>query len=412
MKWTSTAAALCGAMSLTAVAQTPPAEPAATPPPPPPPPPITVTWGGFVKLDALYSRFSEGEVAQSTSRDFYVPGTIPVSAGTGESYSVLDMHAKETRLFIKTEADFGEGIGKVGSYVEFDFISGVVSGNENVTNAYNPALRRAYLTYGKWLMGQDWTTFQNLGSIPETLDFVAWPSEGTVFARQPMLRYTSGNFAVALENRETTVLANGGATTVSTGDGVIPDLTARYTIKLQSGEFAVAGVLRQLVIDNAAPVNVGTPPVLAIPAMDESTTGAGLSVSGKVALGQDDIRFMVTTGEGIGRYVALGTSADAVVDASTELEAIGVTAGFVAYRHVWSPQWRSTFTAATFQADNDTALTGTGVTKSVQSVSANLLYSPTPKLIFGAEFRRAERENEANADGSLDRLQFSSKYLF
>jgi hypothetical protein len=399
------------ALPLQLSAQVP--EPAPVAPPPPPAPAVAVTWGGFVKFDVLFSQFSEGEVAQGTGRDFYVPSSIPVSAGTGDSYSVLDLHAKETRLFMKTEADFGEGIGKVGSYVEFDFISGVVGGSEVVTNAYNPALRRAYVTSGKWLLGQDWTTFLNLGSIPETLDFVAWPSEGTVFGRQPMMRYTAGNFAIALENRETTVLSNGGATVVATGDGVVPDLTARYAIKMGSGEIVVAGVLRQLAIDNAAAVNAGTPPVLAIPPIDENTVGGGVSVSGKVALGKDDIRFMVTTGEGIGRYVALGTSADAVVDANTELEAIGITAGFLAYRHMWTDQWRSSVVVSTFAADNDTALTGTGVTKSVQSVALNLLYSPVPKLLFGVELRHAEREVEAaDTDGSLDRLQFSTKYSF
>ena len=59
----------------------------------------TVTWGGFAKLDVIYSRFSEGEIAQSTSRDFYVPGTIPVSAGGGdalETFSILGVVAGAT----------------------------------------------------------------------------------------------------------------------------------------------------------------------------------------------------------------------------------------------------------------------------------------------------------------------------
>jgi hypothetical protein len=394
---TLAAAFSIAALPLPLSAQTP--EPAQAPPPPPPAPSVVVTWGGFVKFDALFSRFSEGEVAQGTGRDFYVPNSIPVSAGGGDAYSVLDLHAKETRLFMKTEADFGEGIGKVGSYIEFDFISGVVSGSEAVTNAYNPALRRAYVTYGNWLIGQEWTTFLNLGSIPETLDFVAWPSEGTVFGRQPMLRYTSGTFAIALENRETTLLPTGGGAVAGTGDGIMPDVTARFGIKAGSADLAVAALARQLTVDNA-------------PAVDEDAMGFGVSLSGKIMLGQDDLRFMVTSGDGIGRYVGLGTSADAVLDAAGELETIGVTAGFLAFRHVWNPKWRSTFTVSTFSADNDVAITGGAVTKSVQSFSANLLYSPTPKLTFGTEFRRAERENEAGADGSLDRLQFSTKYAF
>ncbi len=56
----------------------------------------TLTWGGYVKVDALASRFSEGEVAQSTSRDFYVPGTIPVSAGGGDAHTSMSICSATT----------------------------------------------------------------------------------------------------------------------------------------------------------------------------------------------------------------------------------------------------------------------------------------------------------------------------
>ncbi|MGH8446698.1 MAG: DcaP family trimeric outer membrane transporter, partial [Solimonas sp.] len=46
----------------------------------------TLTIGGYVKLDVLASRFSDGEVGQGTARDFYVPSSIPVSDGSGESH--------------------------------------------------------------------------------------------------------------------------------------------------------------------------------------------------------------------------------------------------------------------------------------------------------------------------------------
>ncbi|MDD3764109.1 MAG: DcaP family trimeric outer membrane transporter [Nevskiales bacterium] len=364
----------------------------------------SVSWGGYAKLDVIYSQFSEGAVAQSTSRDLYVPSTIPVSNGGGDSYSALDFHAKETRLYIKTETPLENGM-KIGGHIEFDFIVNQGAGNEVVTNAYNPGLRRAFLTYGNWLMGQEWTTFINLGSIPETLDFVAFPTDGTVFARQPMIRYSSGNFSIAVENPETTVRTvdgTGSGSTAKTDDGQVPDLIARYVAKLDNGgNLAVAGMLRQLTIDDAAS---GGP--------DATTMGYGISVSGKLPLGsRDDIRFTLNYGEGIGRYLALGMSADAAMDGN-DLEAIGVTSGYVAYRHAWTPQWRTTVTASAFQADNDILLTGGNATDSVVSGSVNLLYSPTAKLTFGTEYRHAEREVESGADGALDRLQFSAKYVF
>ena len=365
-----------------------------------------ITVGGYVKADAMYSRFSEGEVAQGTARDFYVPGSIPVSTATSNARGFTDFLAKETRLFVKSDTALGEHT--LGTHVEFDFISGQISqatagsGNENVTNAYNPALRRAFVTYDRWLVGQEWTTFQNMATLPETLDFVAFPANGTVFVRQPQLRYSAGNWQFALENPQTTVLSAGAVE--SSNDNVLPDFVARYNLKTTGGsEFSLAGLARQLKIENPA---AGT-----AAAVNDTASGYGVSFSGKLPLGQDDVKFMVTSGKGVGRYLALGTSTDAVLSAG-QLHAIQETNGFVAYRHVWNPQWRSTLTAGYLAVDNDTARTGTAVTKEAQSYSANLLYSPVPKLTFGAEYRHATREIETGADGALDRLQFSTKYTF
>ncbi|WP_028081752.1 DcaP family trimeric outer membrane transporter [Solimonas soli] len=367
--------------------------------------------GGYVKLDVLASRFSDGEVGQGTARDFYVPSSIPVSDGSGDSHSTLDFQAKETRLFIKTDTPIDGH--KLGTVIEFDFISGQINptisnaasgaGNENVTNAYNPALRRAYITFDNWLFGQDWTTFENLGAIPETLDFVAFPSDGTVFARQPQVRYTQGGFAIALENPQTTVAGVG-----STDDNILPDLTARYGFRLGRAELMVAGLLRQLKIDNAA---VAGPP--AVPARDDTAIGGGVSLSGKIPFGRDDVRFMLTGGDGIGRYVALGTGSDAVVDGSgTGLDTVPLVAGYVAYRHPWTERLRSTVALSGIHIDNDEHLVAGTTTKSVYSAAVNLLYSPVKPLTVGVEFRHAQRKVENGDDGALDRLQFSAKYMF
>ena len=94
------------------------------------------------------------------------------------------------------------------------------------------------------------------------------------------------------------------------------------------------------------------------------------------------------------------------------IDTVPVYAGYIAYRHPWSDKLRSTATIAYFSADNDVALSGAAVTKTVQSASVNLLYSPVTKITFGAEYHHAQREVESGADGNLDRLQFSAKYVF
>jgi hypothetical protein len=366
-----------------------------------PAPTVNINWGGYIKLDILGSRFSDGAVAQSTARDFYVPNGIPAAANS-DDHTYLDFHAKETRLFVKADTAL-EG-HKLGAYVEFDFISGVVSGSEAVTNAYNPALRRAYVTYDNWLVGQDWTTFAYLTSLPETLDFVAWPSDGTVFGRQAQVRYTVGGLSLALENPESTVAANNSATFANADDNVAPDLIARYIFKAGPGDISVAGLVRQIV-DN------GT-----VGGANDREVGVGASVAGKFKLGSaDDIRFTVSGGKGIGRYLALNTVGDAVVDDSGELDAVTIINGFVAYHHDWSSRWRSNLVASAFSADTGDAPDSdlaAGATRRVTSASVNLLYSPVAKLTFGGELRHARRETVGDESGYLDRLQLSAKYAF
>lgn len=353
------------------------------------------TVGGFIKANTTYSSYSGGDLAAgSAGRDFYIPGTIPV--GGEEESTDTDYHARESRFFLKTESELNGQ--QLISYLEMDFLLSP-GGNERVSNGYQPRLRHAFLKYGDWMLGQSWSTFQDVGALPENLDFVG-PAEGTVFERQPQIRYTRGNWQIALENPETTVTPFGGGGRIVADDNAIPDVVMRYTHKTDWGWLSAASIARQLSYeDNATGI-------------DDSESGFGISISGKIKMGRDDIRFMLNQGSGLGRYVGLNTANGAVIDANGDLEAIDSTSGYIALRHFWNDQWRSNLTLSAFSADNDTSLTGTGVTKSAHSVHLNLLYSPTPKITVGAEYMFAQREIETGEDGDLDRLIFSMKYGF
>ena len=145
----------------------------------------------------------------------------------------------------------------------------------------------------------------------------------------------------------------------------------------------------------------------------DSISGYGVSLSGKLKVGdRDDFRFMFTTGKGLGRYIGLNTANGAVLDANGNLEAIDQTGVFGSFRHFWNDKWRSNITLGYLTVDNDTSLTGTGVTKEASSMHLNLIYSPQPKMDFGVELLLADREIESGADGDLTRLQFSAKYAY
>lgn len=373
--------------------------------------PFQFAWGGYVKADAIYSRFSDAPVAQGLGRDAYIPNAIPVAAAGAESgRSYTDFHAKETRLYLRGAGQpFGH---RVAINIEFDFISGQLNQsiagapNEAVTNAYNPAFRLGYVDFDHLRIGQDWTTLQNLVALPDITDLVNWPAEGTVFGRQAMVRYTWGPLQVALENGETTVAATGGNAFVVTDDNSLPDFVWRYTLDGgAAGHYTLAGALRQL--SDRGTVGGG----------DDQSLGWGLSLAGRVPLwGQDDLRFTVSGGDGFGRYLALNTVGDAIVDADGQLRTIEIVNGFVAWRHPWNARWRSNLMLSAFRANtgrlDQGAMFGANVTRYSRSATVNLLYSPIPKITLGLEYRHGRRDTVDGLSGTLDRLQFSTRYNF
>jgi len=72
---------------------------------------------------------------------------------------------------------------------------------------------------------------------------------------------------------------------------------------------------------------------------------------------------------------------------------------------------RSTVSYAFADADNSDAITS-DITKSINNMYVNLMYSPTKQLTFGGEYILAERETESGANGDLSRIQFTSKLSF
>ncbi|MEO0611930.1 MAG: DcaP family trimeric outer membrane transporter [Pseudomonadota bacterium] len=356
-----------------------------------------LTFKGYVKLDTTISNFSGGDLPSSSlGRDFYIPGLIPVG-GTGDGPD-FDFNPRETRFIFAV--DTNRGGHDIGGLIELDF-QVTSDGNERVSNSFTPRMRQAYITIDNWLLGQAWSTFQDVSALPDNLDFIG-PTEGTVFIRQPMIRYTKGPFQIAIEQPETEVTGpNGGR--LLPGDDVAPDVVARYNMKRDWGHFTLAGIGRALHVEE----NI-------VPGAESDTIfGFGVSASGKIKVGpRDDFRFMATYGEGIGRYVGVNIVNDVAVGLDGQLQTIPTYSGFASYRHFWTDRLRSNLTGGYFKADNPIALVGDTPTDEVYSAHVNLIYQLVNNLEVGIEYIYANRTLENGADGDLNRVQFSTKYSF
>ncbi|WP_430431334.1 DcaP family trimeric outer membrane transporter [Oceanicaulis sp.] len=353
-----------------------------------------VTYGGFVDLDAHVTDLSDGDIgATSIARDFYISGATPVG-GAGDGETDFDFTAKASRFFFATSTE--SDIGAVTGRIEFDFL-GSPGGNERVSNSYNPRMRVAWAQIGNWRVGQDWSTFTNTAVIPESASFLVG-SDGMLFGRQAQIRYTNGGFQFALENPDTTVTPFGGGGRIDSGDGALPDVVARYNWSGDFGAMTVSALGRNLAYEGGG--------------VDGEAFGWGVNWSGRVTVGEgSDLRFSLTGGEGIGRYIGLNAVNGAVVTASGDLEAIPVYGGLVAWRQQLGQGRRLSVGYSMLEADNDITLTGTGVTKSTWSAFGAYFF-PVGPVTLGAEILFGERELENGQSGTITRATLSTKYPF
>jgi hypothetical protein len=364
--------------------------------------PANVSLHGFVKLWASATSTSGGAIPSgSLGRDFYLPQQIPVG-GIREG-NTFAMHAKQTRLWMNVSMPAGSSALK--AYVEVDAQTAPgTQGSQRTTNGYDIALRRGWFSWGGLLAGQDWSTFQNAGALPESTDFIG-PTEGTVFVRQAVLRYThklSANWSVsgAIENPETATITATSPTMLENDDDRIPDLVARVSYAPGKSEITLAGLFHQLSVDTGA--------------VHDTASGWGVSLAGKVALGpsgRHDLRFMATGGRGIGHYLGLNFAPDAVFD-GTRLNEVGVIGGFAALKLGWTPTLRSTLMGSFQQVDYGAAQTPPGANASAWSAAGNLFWTPVKGLDVGIEYRHGQRELVSGATGDLDRFEFATKFTF
>ena len=137
------------------------------------------------------------------------------------------------------------------------------------------------------------------------------------------------------------------------------------------------------------------------------------ALPGKIKVGaRDDLRFMATAGDGLGRYIGLNIVNDAALDAAGNLDPIFTWSGFAAYRHVWSGNLRSNLAGSYFKADNPVRLTTNQVTDESWNAFVNLIWTPVGPLNVGVELMYAERTLEDGRSGNLQRVQVSTQYNF
>jgi hypothetical protein len=338
------------------------------------------------------------------SGDRFVTSSIPVKGtATASEEARLTMTAIPSRFNLDVRSP--SKIGDLRAFIEADFAG--ASGTLR--------LRHAFARWGNLLVGQTWSTFSDPEAEPDSIDFEGL--NAISLFRQVQVRYTQPlaeklKLAVSLENPKPEVAAAAGV-------NQLPDLVWRlrwdparplgsFGLLRSLGHVQAAVVLRQL------RVAAGSPTAAVV-----STSGFGLGVSGRINTGWifagDDLTFAGYAGKGLARYITdLDTfgGQDAVLDPVTgRLEALPVAAGYLGYELGWTRRLRSALTIGWVKVSTLDIQPPDSLKETLRG-SANLIWSPEPRLDFVAEILLGKRWNKDGGWGEATQLQVGTRYLF
>jgi hypothetical protein len=221
-----------------------------------------------------------------------------------------------------------------------------------------------------------------------------------------MIRWTNGPWQLAWRTRPRASIFPRAATRIDDSE-TMPDIVARYNGQSGDLNWSLAAIGRQLSYEARSDANTEV-------ASDEQF-GYGLSLSGKWMLGRDDVRFMASYGDALGRYLGLNSFNDGYIDADGDIGTIDQFGAFLAYRHFWSDQWRIELHAFRIRGEQPSIeefAAADSLAKAYQSVHLNLQYLPAPRLLLGGELMYGSKELEDGRDGDMYRLQLAAKYAF
>lgn len=349
---------------------------------------------GYIKVDALYQLSGH-----SGDRTDYA------TLGHGEPTNTVRVHARESRVRASWQSDQHPTLTGV---LELDFFaegSYPSSGSEKIANGATPRLRLAYIDFGHWQFGQNWSNFVDVASFPETLDFAN--EAGQAMLRQGQIRFThrhaNWQLSVAAENPQTdyTRTEFSDQSDYISADPVF-DMSARARLTLRSGHISLQSVYRQLKLEHAAQ-----------PTPSETKNAFGVGLSTKLTLGSNaTLKGYLGYGRGLGRYTQEANNYAAYLT-PTGLNLLNSGGGYLAYQYRFDEHWRSNLSLGTVYISHPKPVTSDSpLSYKFTSLHFNTIHQLTPALYIGLEYALVRRELTNQQTHWLRRLQLSTKYRF
>jgi hypothetical protein len=339
----------------------------------------SVKLGGYVKGDFIH------DFDAIASEDNFDPRTIFTDGRDGEN---TRLHARQTRLNL--EARWPTDVSPSRIFVESDFFG--------VNNSLR--LRHAYGEFGRWLVGQTWTTATDIEALPSTLDFES--PIAFIVLRRAMIRWTYDwteqlEFAFAVEDPLVVFPPEDelpGAGFLSTAREPWPDFVGRVRYTASRWQFQFAGIVHTLGYQR--------------PDEDiQSETGYGLLFGGYWQVFQShEFKYQAGFGNGVG---GLRGGPEAVPNNIGGIDLLDAFVATVGYEIRWADRWTSTAAYSYLEVNNSPVQEGDAM-HSVDYLAANLVWNPYKRVYAGIEYLHGSRVDFDSSSGEANRVQLSFWY--
>ena len=349
----------------------------------------SLDFSGFIQADVIFDN------KKATFIDGYFPTYMESNATDYNSY--ISMRQSQLGLGI-TNNETG-----IRGFVQIDFI-----GPDNKTQ---PRLRKLFITYKNWMIGQDWSNVNDLNTWPNLLDFNG--PNAALYDRKMQIRYSKqinekNQFAISLEDPATPSITLPENELGWKKQELLPNLVGAYKYGSRSYVRAAAylsPISYKKRNNTDEELNLNT------------TLGVGLHASSLIYVNKlSNFKLIAAGGNGTATNVISfnGEGYDAVPDPNNpnRLKKLNYFTTVLAYEHWWNEKWSSVaFYSGSFLGKEKYSIEG--MLKSVQHFGLNTIYQPTSYFRTGFDLTygfvdRYQLENKSESA----RLQFSAVFCF
>ena len=347
-----------------------------------------------------FSGFIQADVIIDNKKAVYIDGYYP---------SYLESNKVDYNSYITMrQTQLGLGITNnstgIRGFVQIDFI-----GPDNKTQ---PRLRKIFITYKNWKIGQDWSTVDDLNTWPNILDFNG--PNAAAFGRRMMIQYSKqinerNSFQVALEDPAipSVSLPEDG---LWKSKSLYPNLVGTYKYGSHSYVRA-AGII--------SPITYQERRTAEDDFKTNTTIGYGINLTSNIYTDQlSNFKFGAFAGNGVStRVVAFsGDGYDGIVDSKTNnsLKKLPVLSLLGAYEYWWNKKWSSVLFYSFSTVGKKEYMDGDSSKnlKSVQHGGFNTMYQPTSYFKTGMDFTYGFVDRYDGKRSEQARLQLSAVFMF